>query len=243
MSLTEGWAVFVSAHESALNDLVTALTTARPHLLSYGSPAFTPVSTRFDTAMAAIPFPGTGGIDWHVRFTTPHLDLYKQDDPLPPQLTLGPGAFSLTTKVQLCVDCTSRAGGKDKPGATTHDQASDERAAREAAKADRERWDETRGKARDPMCAELGVAAIGHLVPTSAGGEPAVGFALDAIELVDVTPDALESVLECLLGTVLRAVLATLSIPLSAIRVGAFTLTPTQGPLIDADAVLARGSL
>ena len=70
-----------------------------------------------------------------------------------------------------------------------------------------------------------------------------MGFALDAIELVDVTPDALESVLECLLGTVLRAVLATLSIPLSAIRVGAFTLTPAQGPLIDADAVLARGSL
>ena len=240
MSLTEGWAVFVSAHESALNDLVTALTTARPHLLSYGSPAFTPVSTRFDTAMAAIPFPGTGGIDWHVRFTTPHLDLYKQDDPLPPELTLGPGELSVTTTVQLCVDCTSRSGGK---GDATHGQTSDDRAAREAAKADRQRWDETRGKARNPLCAELGVAAIGHLVPTSSGGEPAVGFALDAIELVDVTPDALESVLECLLGTVLRAVLATLSIPLSAIRVGAFTLTPTQGPLIDADAVLARGSL
>ena len=240
MSLTEGWAVFVSAHESALNDLVTALTTARPHLLSYGSPAFTPVSTRYDTAMAAIGFPGTGGIDWHVRFTTPHLDLYKQDDPLPPPLALGPGEFSLTTTVQLCVDCTSRTGGK---GDATHGQTGDDRAAREAAKADRQRWDETRGKARNPLCAELGVAAIGHLVPTSSGGQPAVGFALDAIELVDVTPDALESVLECLLGTVLRAVLATLSIPLSAIRVGAFTLTPTQGPLIDADAVLARGSL
>ena len=241
MSLTEGWAVFVSAHESALNDLVNALTTARPHLLSYGSPAFTPVSTRYDTAMAAIPFPGTGGIDWHVRFTTPRLDLYKQDDPLPPQLTLGPGAFSLTTTVQLCVDCTSRTGGKD--GSRPAHGSADQRAAEEAARAERQRWDETRGKARNPLCAELGVAAIGHLVPTSAGGEPAVGFALDAIELVDVTPDALESVLECLLGTVLRAVLATLSIPLSAIRVGAFTLTPTQGPLIDADAVLARGSL
>lgn len=242
MSLTEGWAVFVSAHESALNDLVTALTTARPHLLSYGSPAFTPVSTRFDTAMAAIPFPGTGGIDWHVRFTTPHLDLYKQEDPLPPELTLGPGEFSLTTTVQLCVDCTGR-GGKGDPTHGERAQGADERAAREAAKAERERWDESRGKARNPICTELGVAAIGHLVPTSSGGEPAVGFALDAIELVDVTPDSLESVLECLLGTVLRAVLATLAIPLSAIRVGAFTLTPAQGPLIEADAVLARGSL
>ncbi len=238
MSLTEGWAVFVSAHESALNDLVTALTTARPHLLSYGSPAFTPVSTRFDTAMAAIPFPGTGGIDWHVRFTTPHLDLYKQDDPLPPELTLGPGELSVTTTVQLCVDCTSRAGGKDGSRSTTHGAAD-----QEAARAERDRWDETRGKARDPVCAELGVAAIGHLVPTSTGGEPAVGFALDAVELVDVRPDALESVLECLLGTVLRAVLATISIPLSAVRVGAFTLTPAQGPLIEADAVLVRGTL
>lgn len=241
MSLTEGWAVFVSAHESALNDLVTALTTARPHLLSYGSPAFTPVSTRYDTAMAAIPFPGTGGIDWHVRFTPPRLDLYKQDDPLPPQLALGPGAFSLTTTVQLCVDCTG--GGKDGGSSTSHDKAADDRAAREAAKADRQRWDEARGKARNPLCTELGVAAVGHLVAASAGGQPAVGFALDAVELVDVTPDSLESVLECLLGTALRAVLATLTIPLSAIRVGAFTLTPTQGPLIDADAVLARGSL
>jgi hypothetical protein len=68
-------------------------------------------------------------------------------------------------------------------------------------------------------------------------------LAVDAVELVDVSPDDLESVLECLIGQMLRAVLTTIRVPVSALRVGAFTLTPTVGPLIDIDRVLARGNL
>ena len=85
------------------------------------------------------------------------------------------------------------------------------------------------------------VYAVGHLVSTWVGGERAIGFALDDLELVDVEPNALESVLECLLAMILRSVLATLSLPVSALQLDAFTLTPTEGPLIDVNRVLARG--
>jgi hypothetical protein len=102
---------------------------------------------------------------------------------------------------------------------------------------DRDDW----GKARNPMCCKLGVYAVGHLVSTWVGGQQAIGFAVDSVEIVDVTPNALESVLECLLTMILRSVLATLSLPVSALQLDAFTLTPTEGPLIDVNRVLARG--
>lgn len=72
---------------------------ARPHLLSYGSPAFVPVSSVDHTRIDAIGFPGTAGIQWHVSFTIPRIDLYDEDDPLPPELVLDPGQFSVATKV------------------------------------------------------------------------------------------------------------------------------------------------
>jgi hypothetical protein len=229
MSLTETSGVFASAHESALNDVVVAITSARPHLLSYGSPAFTPASTVNDTQMPAIGFPGTGGIEWHVRFSPPEVDLYDQDTPLPPQLTLPKGALSVHTKVELCVDCT-RGGATDtgKP---------------DPANRDDRRWQEGKGRTVHPLCCVLEIFAVGHLVGTTADGQPAVALALDAVEIVDIAPDDLESVLECLLGTILRAVLATIRLPLAALRAGMFTLTPTQLPAIDADTVSIRGNL
>jgi len=105
MSLTENHEVFVAVEESALNDLITALCSARPHLLHYGSPAFVPVSTTSATQMAPIPFPGSPGLQWSVQLGIPELDLFDQDQPLPPELSLGPGQFSLSTAVRICVDC------------------------------------------------------------------------------------------------------------------------------------------
>ncbi|GAA6525050.1 hypothetical protein [Intrasporangium sp. DVR] len=243
MSLTESSEVFVSAHETAINDLVTAICTTRPHLLSYGSPAFVPASDVNDTQMPPILFPGTGGIQWHVRFTIPHLDLFDEDSPLPPELSLGPGQFSLSTTVELCVDCRRRRGrdDSDEGGDTGHD-GHDHPDEPDQPKPDRP-WDDKPGKVENPLCTKLEIDAIGHLVGTSTGGQPAIGFALDAVEIVDIHPDDLESVLECLLEQMLRAALAQVRLPVSAVRAGAFTLTPTVGPLIDTDLVLARGNL
>jgi len=234
MSLTETSEVFVAVEESALNDLITAVCGTRPHLLNYGSPAFVPASSVSATQMAPIPFPGSPGLQWSVRLSTPVLDLFKQDRPLPPELSLGAGQFSLSTKVRLCVDCAAR-GRNEPPGEDPkgHDHPGDDQQWPD----DRDDW----GKARNPMCCTLDVFAVGHLVSTWAGGQQAIGFALDAVEIVDIEPNALESVIECLLTMILRSVLATLSLPVTALEVGAFTLTPTQGPLIDVNRVLARG--
>lgn len=242
MSLTEASEVFVAVEESALNDLITAVCTARPHLLNYGSPAFVPASSASATQMAPIPFPGSPGLQWSVELSVPQLDLFDQDMPLPPELSLGPGQFSLSTVVRLCVDCADR-GRPDPQGENPHEPEGHE----PKDKDDRgdQPWPDDRddwGKARNPMCVRLGVHAVGHLVSTWVGGQRAVGFAVDAVEIVDVEPNALESVLECLLTMILRSVLATLSLPVTALALDAFTLTPTEGPLIDVDRVLARGN-
>ncbi|MEZ5092146.1 hypothetical protein [Nocardioides sp.] len=237
MSLTEAREVFVAVEETALNDLITAVCATRPHLLHYGSPAFVTASSTSATQMAPIPFPGSPGLQWSVELTIPRLDLFKEDMPLPPELSLGPGQFSLATEVRLCVDC---AGGREKPQDDPDGHDHDPKEPRDP----RDQWPDDRddwGKARHPVCCRLGVYAVGHLVSTWVGGERAIGFALDDLELVDVEPNALESVLECLLAMILRSVLATLSLPVSALQLDAFTLTPTEGPLIDVNRVLARG--
>ena len=61
MSLTGTHDVFASAHESALNDLIRAVVRTRPHLLTYGSPAFVPTPTVQESQMPTINFPGREG--------------------------------------------------------------------------------------------------------------------------------------------------------------------------------------
>ena len=249
MSLTETSEVFVAVEESALNDLITAVCTTRPHLLHYGSPAFVPASSTSATQMAPIPFPGSPGLQWSVELSIPQLDLFKQSQPLPPELSLGPGQFSLSTVVRLCVDCASRGKGDprgDDPKGDDHKEHDHEdHDPKQPDGREDNQWPDDRddwGKARNPVCCKLGVHAVGHLVSTWVGGQQAIGFALDSVEIVDIEPNALESVLECLLLMILRSVLATLSLPVAALQLDAFTLTPTEGPLIDVNRVLARGS-
>lgn len=237
MSLTEAQAVFASINETALNDLIVAFCTDRPRLLFYGSPSFVPTTTVAETSMPAIGFPGiTGGIQWRIRFNIPHVDLFKQNDPLPPQLTLGPGRFSLHVTAEICIDCrrikidpkpprTDRKGsaGNDQPPSSgtgdTHPP-------------------------RELTCCKLDIFAIGHLERVlAANGEDAVALAVDAVEIVDITPDDLESFLECLLFMILQAVLADVRLPLRAIRAGAFQLVPVVGPLIEDDQIKMRGNL
>ncbi len=238
MSLTETSEVFVAVEESALNDLITAVCATRPHLLHYGSPAFVPASSTSATQMAPIPFPGSPGLQWSVELSIPQLDLFKQDLPLPPELSLGPGQFSLSTVVRLCVDCAARGKGDPKgDDAKDHDPKQTDDRGDKQWRDDRDDW----GKARNPVCCKLGVYAVGHLVSTWVGGQQAIGFALDSVEIVDIEPNGLESVLECLLTMILRSVLATLSLPVTALELDVFTLTPTVGPLIDVNRVLARG--
>ncbi len=232
MSLTETEEVFASIHEDALNDLLSAFCSDRPRYLVYGSPAFVPTTTVAETTMPAIAFPGVpGGIQWRIRLTTPHIDLFKQSSPLPPELSLAPGEFSASVGVELCLDCRrikiDPRPPRGKPGERQPD----------------DRRPDDRHPLEELTCCKLELFAIGHLqhVLTSTG-EDAIALAVDAVEIVDIKPGEVESLLECLLFMILQAVLAEIRLPLRALRVGAFQLTPIVGPLIEDDQVKMRGN-
>lgn len=228
MSLTQAEMVFAGVHENGLNDFLTAFFTDRPRHLVYGSPAFVPATSVAETSMAAIPFPGVpGGIEWRIALSIPRVDLYKQTTALPPELSLQPGQFSAAIEAELCLDCRrlkidprppregTKGRGDDKP---TH-------------------------PLREATCCKLKVFAIGHLEHVLAqNGEDAIAFAVDAVEIVDIAPAEVEAVLECLLFMILQAVLADVRLPLRSLRVGAFNLAVTVGPLIEDDQIKARGN-
>ncbi|HEX5489465.1 MAG TPA: hypothetical protein VFX04_10020 [Rhodanobacteraceae bacterium] len=223
MSFTGIAEVFGSIHETALNDVLHAFFSARPRYLRYGSPAFVPTTTVNETSISAIPFPGIpGGIDWRVTFQVPGVDLFKQSQALPQGLTLGPGQFSLHTAVELCVNCVKRRD--DRGNSPNKDQ---------------------RDRHLDQVtCAKIGVFGIGHIDSWSnSNGDGAVRLRVDAVELVDITPDALESVLECIIRMILDAVLSQVELPLKALRAGAFQLVVSDGPKIDDDRIKVFGNV
>jgi hypothetical protein len=234
MSLTQTETVFASVHEDALNDALTAFCTARPRYLSYGSPSFTPVTTAAETRMDAIAFPGVpGGIQWRLRLSIPRIDLFKQSRALPPELSLGPGQFSVELDAELCIECRKiridpkpprpDKGGRDNPNQPPRDD---------------------NHPLSELTCFKLRLFAVGHLehVLTSTG-EDGIAFAVDAVEIVDIKPDELESFLECLMFLILQAVLAGIRLPLRALRAGAFQLVPVAGPLIEDDQIKVRGTV
>lgn len=237
MSLTESQEVFAGIHENALNDILTAFCISRPRYLVYGSPAFVPATTVAETAIDAIAFPGVpAGIQWRIRLSIPHVDLFGQSSPLPPELTLGPGQFSAAIDAELCIDCR-RLRIDPKPPRPKDDRGEP-----------RDRGDDPRRDDQHSLseltCFHLRVFAVGHLehVLTSTG-EDAIALAVDAVEIVDIKPDELESFLECLLFMILQAVLAEIRLPLRALRAGAFQLALTVGPLIEDDQVKVRGTV
>ncbi len=177
--------------------------------------------------MDPIPFPFVpGGIDWAVTFSPPVIDLHPETPPAPPpEITLGPGQFTLHTGVQMCIACVSRGRGDD---GQTPDKT-------------RRRLD---GVRRDATCFKLEVHALGHLeLVTSTTGAPAVRLRLDVVEIVDIAPNDVESFLECLLRMVLDAALTQMELPLEALRAGAFSLTLVRGPEIEDDQVKVYGEV
>lgn len=232
MSLTEAEAVFASVHEDALNDVVRAFCQARPHHLVYGSPSFVPATTVAETTMPAIAFPGVpGGIQWRIRLTRPRIDLFKQSAALPPELTLDPGEFSASLGVELCLDCRKLRIDPRPP------RPKDEREKEKPPREERHALSEL-------TCFKLEVYVIGHIEHVMAStGEDAIAFAVDAVELVDIKPDDIEAVLECLLFMILQAVLANIRLPLKSLRAGAFELSLAVGPLIEDDQIKVRGNV
>jgi hypothetical protein len=230
MSLTAAEDVFAAIHEDGLNDLLRRFFSARPRYLNYGSPGFVAATTVNSTQMPAIMFPGIpGGIDWNIRLATPTVDAHPQSTGLPPELDpLAPARLAVRTAVELCINCTQRHGrDSDRPRDDKNDHNHDK---------------PPRGDLK-PVCFKLEVFAVTHAERTSSPDGDAIRLIVDALEIVDITPNDLESFLECLLLQILRAVLASVRLPLPALRAGAFSLTPTVGPAIENDRIEMFGNV
>ena len=74
-------------------------------------------------------------------------------------------------------------------------------------------------------------------------GNGEIGFVPDDIEIVDIAPDSLETVLECLLRMILQAVLANVHLPFHALTIGILSLILTRGPEVNKDQVMLFGKV
>lgn len=219
MSLTQAEHVFAGVHENGINDFLKAFLTARPRYIYYGSSFFVPVTTALATNVPAISFPGVpGGIHYAVSFSIPSVDCHPDSSggisPLPP----GPGQFTIRTKVILTVACGKweQRPNTDKPPAGVF----------------------------VPLSTSLEVWLRGKPTATYFGpGVGEIGFEVDEIEIVDIKPDSLESVLECIIRMMLQAVLANLRLPFHALTMGAFSLILLRGPEVADDQIKLYGDV
>lgn len=221
MSLTETEQVFAGVHEDATNDLITAILSARPRYLNYGSPAFVPATTASVTQVPAIPFPGVpGGIQYLIAFTIPIVDFHPDDSGGSAPLVAGLGQFTLETKVRIVLGCT-RFDREDEVVGTHVPPPS-----------------------VSPLSTTLGIFARGKPTVQFFGpGVGEVGLLVDEVEIVDITPDSLESVVECLIRMLLQAALSNLRLPFQALSMGAFQLILVRGPEIEQDQVQLYGNV
>jgi hypothetical protein len=208
VSFTEVQTVFGGVHENGINDFLRAFLTARPRYINYASTGFVPTTTVNITSVPAIAFPGVpGGIQFAVFFSIPTVDLNPATGAGSAPLPPGPGQFTLKTTAILALNCLRGRPDGGQPGTV----------------------DIPRGSL---LAATLDVLARGQII--SVGGS--VGLLITDVELVNVTPDALESLMECLIRMLLQAALANITIPLNALVAGAVPLlTIARGPEIAAD--------
>jgi len=216
MSLTEAQHVFAGAHEDGINDLLRAFFTARPRHLTYVTPALAPSTGAF-TSVSPIGFPGIpGGIDYAVSFSIPTVDFHPDSSGGASPLPLGSGQLGIRTTVTLTVLCNRRVRPPDGNEVVPS----------------------------TPINTALDVFARGKPTVTFLGpGVGDIGFELDTVELVDIKPDSLESVLECVLLMILQGLLANVRLPFKAVTIGAFALVLQRGPESEDDQVKLYGDL
>jgi hypothetical protein len=223
MSLTETEEVHAGLNESGANDLLTAVFTARPRLLNYRSSPLVPGPPAAGSAWTTMPpiaFPGLpGGVGWGVQFTIPVIDFHPDSSGgLPPPLVLGAERFSVHTTVILTLLCGTRRGqhDPDNPKAVV-----------------------------TPLRAKLDAFGIGHVSAVYFGtpGSGEVTFDVDAVEIVDIAPNTLETLLECLIRMLLDAALGAVRLPFEAVTAGAFAFALVRGPEVEDDQLKLYGNV
>ncbi|MCW5881652.1 MAG: hypothetical protein KIS91_12015 [Anaerolineae bacterium] len=216
MSLTQAEFLFAGVSEGGINDMVHAFFTARPRYLVYATPGLAPATPH--TPVPPIAFPGVpgGGIQYAVALEIPVVDFDPNSNPASP-LPVGAHQVGVRTKVALVVGCDRRS--------------------------DRPNDDHQRG-ALVPLATSLEVWGRGRLLADYFGlGTGELRFQIDEVEIVDITPNSLETVMECLLRMIIQAVLSNVRLPFQALSVRAFTLELTRGPEVEDDQVKLYGKV
>ncbi len=216
MSFTQAEHLFAGFHELGIDDLLREFFTARQRYLTYGTPAFVPATTVSATAIPAVSFPGIpGGIDFALTFSIPTVDIHPDASGGTAPLVPGPGQFTVKTKVKLFLQCGTR---KHSPR-------------------------DGKAGAVSILPAALEVYGLCRpLVISPLPGTGEIGIQLDQVEIVDIKPDEIESIVECLIRMVLQAVLANFRVSFNTITAGAFGLILLVGPLAEQDQIKVRGN-
>jgi hypothetical protein len=216
VSLTEAELVFAGVNESGVNDLLKAFFTARPRFLTYATPSMAPPPLAF-VSVPTIAFPGVpGGIQYKIELTIPSVDFAPDSSGGGSPLPVGAMQVGIRTTVTLTVGCVRRVERPNPEGSGS----------------------------LVPISTTLEVWARGKLIATYfSPGVGEISFQVDDVEIVDIKPDSLESVLECILRMVLQAVLLNVKLPFHALTAGAFALALLRGPEVEDDQVKIYGTV
>ncbi|HSE15486.1 MAG TPA: hypothetical protein VLB46_00450 [Pyrinomonadaceae bacterium] len=86
------------------------------------------------------------------------------------------------------------------------------------------------------------LALCAPFVAVSNPGSGQIGITLKRIEIVDITPDPIESIIEGLALGVLQTMLGTLHLPFNTLTAGAFGLILLAGPTAETNQIKVRGN-
>ena len=79
-------------------------------------------------------------------------------------------------------------------------------------------------------------------VAVSSPGTGQIGITLKRVEIVDITPDPVESLIEALALGILQTVLGTVRLPFNTLTMGAFGLILLAGPTAETNQIKVRGN-
>lgn len=85
----------------------------------------------------------------------------------------------------------------------------------------------------EPLSTSLAICGTGHI--ERVGNE--LRLVVDEVEIKDITPDTLESIIECIMRMVISEALEGLRIPYNSVFIGIGNINPSTGPLIADDQV------
>jgi hypothetical protein len=202
MSLTGTHHVFASIDEQGTNRALQAFFGARPHYLHYASVPFVTASSVSETQVAPIAFPGVPG---GIAYA---IDLaVPAVDLFPPDGPLPAplvlGPDELSITTRVKITLGCQAGTSGDRGKVT------------------------------PVSTTLAVTAIAQ--PVSHYFSPGTGyltFEVKQVLLTGVEPASLQAVLDCLIKTILNALLAAVQLPFEVIDIGFVKLALEEGPVI-----------